>query len=169
MQAGHSSRITHHASRINPMPPLPLISAASAHPTAQIILAVLGGLLVALLVLAVTGRFSPTPEEREAARQLSEAEATRLKQQALEDAARAAEHEQAAAARQAELEAHSAAHPPTVRGGLIKAGAIILALALMVAMLLGIGTIEKLMIAAGIVVFVIGWCLPETVSKTDKE
>ena len=151
------------------MPPLSLISAASAHPAAQIILAVLGGLLVALLVLAATGRFDPTPEEREAARQLSEAEATRLKQQAAEDAVRAAEHEQAAASRQAELEAHSAAHPPTVRGGLIKAGAIILALALMVAMLLGIGTIEKLMIAAGIVVFVIGWCLPESVSKTGKE
>jgi Flp pilus assembly protein TadB len=151
------------------MLPFPPIATTTAHPAAQIILAVLGGLLVALLVLAATGRFSPTPEESEAARQLSEAEAARLKAQAEEDAARAADHEQAAAARQAELEAHSAAHPPTVRGGLIKAGAIILALALMVAMLLGIGTIEKLMIAAGIVVFVIGCCLPETVSKTDKE
>jgi len=132
----------------------------------QLVGVVILSALVGLCLHLFWQRIKPTEQELAAAERRREARARRHEEwcRAIE-ASRAAE----AAARAERRAERLAANPPTLRGGLIKAGLILCGIGVIASVLLGVGLVETFLFACGIVVLVIGACLPETSVKASTQ
>jgi len=120
----------------------------------QLVATITLALTVAYIILTLKAHLTRTPEQK--------AEARRREEYA--DAVHEAADKEEAARKAEKL----AANPPpraTVRGGLMKAGVLLMLLGVGVVMFLGFGPVEMLLLVAGIILLVVGACLPGPASE----